>query len=193
MNLSLVEQDFPIHDLLGKLRSLASLDKLWAESIFRKGQSLFDQDNAPTDIFILTQGLIKLVYITPDGEERIKSFIADQGIFAAENDALAFGARALEQSTVVRLPLRWVKERISSDADLQRAYGQFTDWVRQRKARREQSLLCESASERFQAMLKREPDLMRRLPQGDVARYLGITPIAFSRIKRRLSATSLSQ
>lgn len=190
MNLSLVEQDFPIHLLLDKLRSLAFADRLWVEADFRKGQSLFDQDNAPDDIFTLTKGLIKLVYVTPEGEERIKSFIVDQGIFAVENEALAFGALALEPSIVVRLPSQWVKDQIFRDAELQRAYGQFTDWVRRRKARREQSLLCESATERFLAMQKQEVDLVRRLPQGDVARYLGITPIAFSRIKRRLGATS---
>jgi len=29
---------------------------------------------------------------------------------------------------------------------------------------------------------------LARLPQGDVARFLGVTPVAFSRIKRRLQA-----
>lgn len=186
MNPSLVEQDLPVRQLLDKLRALASVDKLWSESRYRKGQTLFDQDNAPADVFILTQGLVKLVYITPEGEERIKSFIVDQGVFAAENGMLAFGARTLEPSTVIRLPLQWVKDQLSKNADLQRTYSQFADWVRQRKSRREQSLLCDSATERFQAMQALEPDLVSRLPQGDVAGYLGITPIAFSRIKRRL-------
>ena len=190
MNPGLVEQDFPIHILLGRLRLLASVDKLWVEGSFRKGQSLFDQDNAPADVFILAQGLIKLIYMTPEGEERIKSFIVDQGIFATENGVLAFGARALEQSTVIRLPLQWVKDQVSRDGELERAYGQFSDWVRQRKARREQSFLCDTAAERFQVMQKLESDLVRRLPQGDVARYLGVTPIAFSRIKKRLRASS---
>lgn len=189
MNPSLAEQDFPIHELLYNLRSLASVDRLWVESVHNKGQCLFEQDNAPADVFILTRGLIKLVYLTYEGEERIKSFIVDQGIFAAEEGAIAFGARALEQSTVVRLPSLWVKERIAIDTDLQRTYAQFTDWVRQRKSRREQALLCETAAERFQVMQDRDADLVRRLPQGDVARYLGVTPIAFSRIKRRLAAT----
>jgi hypothetical protein len=30
-----------------------------------------------------------------------------------------------------------------------------------------------------------------RLPQGDIARYLRVTPIAFSRIKRRVQALAL--
>jgi CRP-like cAMP-binding protein len=188
MNLGLVDQDFSLEYLLRQLREPALAETLWVEKTMPKGQNLFDQDNAPADVFILTQGLIKLVYVTPEGDERIKSFIVDQGLFAAEQGVLAFGARALEPSTLIRLPINWVKARVAEDGALQRAYGQFTDWVRQRKARREQSLLCDSVSERFQAMQLHEPELLERLPQGDIARYLGITPIAFSRIKRRLQA-----
>jgi CRP-like cAMP-binding protein len=186
MNPGLVEHNFPIHELVSKLRSIAAVDTLWVEGPVRKGHTLFDQDNAPGDVFILTQGLIKLFYMTREGEERIKSFIVDQGVFATEGSTLAFGARALEPSTIVRLPLRWVRGKVAADVELQRAYSQFTDWVRQRKSRREQALLCQSAAERFQTMQTQELELVRRLPQGDIARYLGVTPIAFSRIKRRL-------
>lgn len=190
MNRSLGEKDFSVDELLCRLKALASLDALWNPDEYPKGHVLFDQDNAPTDVFILIQGLIKLTYDTPEGGERIKSFIVDQGLFASESGVLAFGACALEPSTVIRLPLSWIRDQLSKDMGLQIAYGQFTDWVRQRKSRREQALLCDSATERFKAMQKLEPDLVQRLPQGDVARYLGITPIAFSRIKRRLRAAS---
>ncbi len=190
MNPSLVKQDFSLDPLLNRLRALAANDGLWIEGTHAKGHILFDQDNAPADVFILMHGLVKLVYITSEGDERIKSFIVDQGLFAAENGVLAFGAHTLEPSIVIRLPLQWVKEQVSREVDLQRAYSQFTDWVRQRKSRREQSLLCDSATERFRVMQTLEPDLVSRLPQGDVARYLGITPIAFSRIKRRLGEST---
>lgn len=162
-------------------------DKLWAVRAFPKGHVLFDPDNAQADLFILTKGLIKLVYVTPEGDERIKSFIADQGLFAVEDNGPAFGARTLEPSTIIRIPLPWLQQQMAENTDLQRAYGQFADWVRQRKSRREQALLCESAAERFRTMQMLEPALLSRLSQGDIARYLGITPIAFSRIKRRLS------
>ena len=188
MNPSLGEEDLSGDQLLSRLNTLASIDKLWVPATYPKGQVLFDQDNAPADVFILTRGLVKLFYVTPDGEEKIKSFIVNRGLFAAENGLLPFGARTVEPSTVIRLPLSWVKRQLSKDMELQGAYGQFMDWIRQRKSRREQSLLCDSATERFQTMQKLEPDLIRRLSQGDVARYLGVTPIAFSRIKRRMGA-----
>ncbi len=134
----------------------------------------------------MARGLLKLTYLTQEGDERIKSFIVDEGLFAVDPGGLAFGARALEPSILVRLPLRWVRRQISERPDLQRAQLQFSEWVRRRKSLREQALLCASAAERYRILQAQDQDLIQRLPQGDIARYLGITPIAFSRIKRRL-------
>jgi hypothetical protein len=44
-------------------------------------------ENVPADFVILTQRRIKLK--TTEGEERIKRFIVDLGIFAAQNGLLA--------------------------------------------------------------------------------------------------------
>ena len=48
-------------------------------------------------------------------------------------------------------------------------------------------LLCRSAEERYRVFLAQEPALADRLTQSDIARYLGITAIALSRIRRRLA------
>jgi hypothetical protein len=61
-----------------------------------------------------------------------------------------------------------------------------------RKQQREEALLCDSAETRYRNMLKDEPALLARLPQGDIARFLRVTPIAFSRIKRRVSRRVVS-
>lgn len=111
-----------------------------------------------------------LVYLAAEADQRIKGFIVDTGMAPSENGAVAFGAQALEPSFVVRLRLRWVRHQLSNDAELQRAYGQLIGWVRQRTSRGEQSLLCDSATERLQAIRKLAPDLVCRLPQGEVAR-----------------------
>jgi CRP-like cAMP-binding protein len=54
------------------------------------------------------------------------------------------------------------------------------------KERREYEFLQQSASERYLAFRNERPDLAGRLAQYQVASYLGITPVALSRIVRRL-------
>jgi len=43
--------------------------------------------------------------------------------------------------------------------------------------------MCETAETRYHELLMAEPDLLARPPQGDIARYLRVNPITFSRIK----------
>ena len=56
-----------------------------------------------------------------------------------------------------------------------------------KKERREYEFLCLSAPERFALLKQRDPELVAKLTQNDIARYLGITPVALSRIKQRQS------
>ena len=186
MNPGLVAADFSPAPLVDHLCLLAAEAGQGMRMAAVRGQSLFDQDNAPDAVFLLRNGLVKLVYLTPDGDERIKSFIVDKGLFAVADANPAFGAVALEPSELLRLPPMWLKQQIEADDALKREYPRFLNWVRERKARRERALLCDTAEVRLRRLRAEEPVLVARLPQGDIARYLGITPIAFSRIKRRI-------
>lgn len=45
-------------------------------------------------------------------------------------------------------------------------------------------LLCDAAT-RYQRFLEREGALLRRVPLYHIASYLGMTPVALSRVRRR--------
>ena len=55
------------------------------------------------------------------------------------------------------------------------------------KLNREFSLLSETAEERYLKIMKEQPDLFQRLPLKHIASYMGITPQALSRIRKRIS------
>lgn len=191
MNLSLVTPDFQIGLLIAPLRATAKQDGIWHSRGYQKADIMLHRGDAADDVFILLSGLIKLVYPTANGEEWIKSFIVDEGLFGSIDDGDAaqpsrFSAHCIEPCVVARIPLGWAKAALSADPQLTAAYVAFSGWVRRRKEDREESLLCQSAEESYCDFMSKNPELAVRLPQGDIARYLGITPIAFSRIKRRL-------
>ena len=56
-----------------------------------------------------------------------------------------------------------------------------------KKETREFELLCLTAEDRYRRLVSSHPTLFARVTQNDVARYLGITPVGLSRIKRRVS------
>lgn len=186
MNPGLADATF-VDAILGPLRLLAEHERLWRPVTSPRGVELMAQGAAASSIFVLERGLVKLAYGTPDGGERIKSFIADRGIFGPGlgEDEARFSAVTLEPSSTVALPATWLAARIAESEALQKARAGFEAWVRARKEAREQSLLCDSAETRYRDFLRREPRLAARLQQADIARFIGVTPIAFSRIKRR--------
>jgi CRP-like cAMP-binding protein len=193
MNLGLDTLDFRVGMFTAPLRALAQQQGQWRPRCYEKGDVILRQGDPARSIFVLESGLLKLVYPTASGEEWIKSFIADCGLFGSVDDGdtrqpSRFSAYCIETSIVAGLPLDWAKQAIAADPEIMAAYVAFSGWVRRRKEEREESLLCRSPEQSYRDFLLREVDLAARLPQGDIARYLGITPIAFSRIKRRMRA-----
>ena len=55
-----------------------------------------------------------------------------------------------------------------------------------KKETREFELLCLPAEERYRRLLDAAPSLFERVTQNDIARYLGVTPVGLSRIKKRV-------
>ncbi|MCC7380871.1 MAG: Crp/Fnr family transcriptional regulator [Deltaproteobacteria bacterium] len=55
--------------------------------------------------------------------------------------------------------------------------------------RRASALLTQTPAERYQAFARQRPDLLDRLPQYLLAKWLGITPESLSRIRRRIVTT----
>ncbi|MGY1521866.1 Crp/Fnr family transcriptional regulator [Luteimonas sp. A482] len=159
------------------------------------GEPVFRQGDRCSDVFVLRSGLVKIAYVTHHGRERVKSFIADTGLFGSRSAQLEgvgspFAATCLEDSSLAVVPYPVFRAAALADPALMRTMFAFNEWLAMKKERREYDLLCRSAEERYRVFLAQESALADRLTQGDIARYLGITAIALSRIRRRLAMTT---
>lgn len=178
--------------LIAALRPHAEAARLWLPRDLPKATAAFAPGDETADVFLLLSGLVKLVYTTEDGEAWIKSFILNQGVFSGRgaSDAApgeSYGAECLEACRIVRLPRPFVQKAVAGDAAVRSAYDAFAAWVLARKQAREAALLTLTPEARYRALRTHAPDALARLPQGDVARFIGVTPVAFSRIKRRVA------
>ena len=52
------------------------------------------------------------------------------------------------------------------------------------------SRIKDTPQERYEALQREHPEILRRIPQHYIASYLGITPVSLSRIRRRLTVIS---
>lgn len=157
----------------------------------RKGDVLFGQHAAPANLFFIEHGLVKVFYETRDGKEFIKSFIREgqiigslQALFADKPNS--FSVVALEDCVVREIPKMHLLGVAGENSELQALMNEQLLLLAMKKEQREYELLCLSAEERYQLFCHSEAELAARLTQVDIARYLGITPVALSRIRKRL-------
>lgn len=167
------------------------LKKLGTVRHFPKGAFLFRQGSSGGNLFFIQSGLVKAYYETIDGKEFIKSFVAE-GEFIASMQAIvagnpsSFTVLSLEESVAIEVPKQAVVDLVSNNPGLTDVLNSMLLKLAMKKERREYELLCMSPEERYLLFCEREAALLGRLSQNDIARYLGITPVALSRIRKRV-------
>ncbi len=160
---------------------------------FDKKQCLFHQGDKNTNVYFITRGAVKAVYLTDDGKEQIKSFLFNGDVIASvsalNGGHCSFSVECLAPTSVMTLSYRHLREQATKDIELANSVIELLMAFAKKKEQREFELLCWSAPQRYLALLERVPDIADRVTQNDMAKYLGITPVALSRIKHQLLNT----
>jgi CRP-like cAMP-binding protein len=166
----------------------SSVEKSIEQRRFQAGEYVIRQGEFNKNIYKLTEGLIKLVYVTSGGSSYTKSFIDTGGVFASMTCTVAgeparFSAVCLTPVSVEQLPSYKFRELTESDPKMLKFSNQMFRRLALRNEEREYDFLCLSAEERYEKFLDKSPELAGRLTQIEIAAYLGITPVSLSRIR----------
>lgn len=157
---------------------------------YPKGAYLFRQGEKSDNILLMHQGLAKAYYKTHDGKEFIKSFLTG-GEFIASLNTLesgkpsAFSVLSLEPIIACEIPQHTFKKLLNESPELSRQFTTVLLNLAMKKEQREYELLCLSPEERYRLFCDQNPTMEQRIAQNDIARYLGITPVALCRIRKR--------
>jgi CRP-like cAMP-binding protein len=142
-------------------------------------------------LFAVRSGLLKQFYTTADGKEWTKSFTAEGELFACPigfqpAGRTSFAAAALEPSIVEALDWREVEALGERDLAWQKAIRFAFEALTRLKMARERDLLMHTPEQMYRQLLASRPELVERVPQKELAAYLGVTPVGLNRIARRL-------
>lgn len=163
------------------------------ETVVSAGDHIFVQGDFDSNVYFIKSGLLKAYYIRSDGKEHIKSFLSEGSIIGSmvvlmDADPCSFSLAALEDGAVIGLPFAQLKQAAAQDVGLANILIDFLSEYGKRKERREFELLSQPPEERYSILLETMTDLADRVSQADLAAYIGVTPQALSRIKRRVKA-----
>ena len=169
---------------------LALLD-MYFESKIIKNKEFLLQDNQVCDfIAFIAEGSIRHFHIK-DGVEKTcdisfeNSWVTDFQSFT--NDGVSrMNLQAMEATTVQTIS----KQNLSKLYHECKTYETFGRLMAERVAQRAtdiaMSLSSDKPEERFQKLIKKQPDLFQRVPQKYIANFLGISPESLSRIRNRV-------
>lgn len=160
-------------------------------SIVEAGGHIFHQGDRDRFIYTVQSGLLKAYYTSEDGKENIKSFImpgSQIGSLAANHagEQSTFSLMAITQSKLIAVNFSDLYEASQIDPELASEIVNFLLDFGIRKELREFELLCLSAEDRYTRLLEQNPQLFDLVTQNEIARYLGVTPVGLSRIKKRV-------
>jgi len=162
----------------------------YRERLVRADELFIREGDAPSDIAFIVSGLFRVYYLADSLDERVMVFRAEGELLAAysaflENTPARYSAQALEDSRLLCISLKDFVELGARHPCLQAVEAKYVRMLYLEKEKREIELLSKDAANRYELFLERYPKISGRLRQYHIAAYLGITPVALSRIRNR--------
>ncbi|MFZ4713558.1 MAG: Crp/Fnr family transcriptional regulator [Bacteriovoracaceae bacterium] len=153
----------------------------------KKGEVLLNPGAEVKEFGLILKGIFKLSYVNPDGSESIKCFRQEHQLLAAYAEYIqAIPSRtlitAIEDSEMILIKFDDFEKLAKTSPVWLGLKIKITEEHFIIKDKREYDFLMRSALERYEILLEENPNLLERVPQYLIANYLGITPVALSRI-----------
>lgn len=191
--------DIHLRQLRARIDSVVELpDDEWLHAApyfelrrFSRAEYLARADKVMTNSFHIMTGLVRLFYTSADGVEHNKGFGTEGRVVGSAASKVlgapaGFDIQALEDTETLALPFSVADRLLDRHPAWERLRRLALERLFLEKELREMEFLLFDATSRYRRFLKAEPLLAARLPLHHVASYLGITPVALSRIRRQL-------
>ena len=156
----------------------------------KKGDFLQKEGDICNDVTFCNKGLLK-AYHVKDEKEYIEAFfsqdeyLSDYSSFLLRQPSKLY-IEALEDCELILLDYDIIQILYDKVDSFQKFGRLMAEFLFTQISLRNNSLLFETPEDRYINFSKNRPDLIQRVPQYMIASYLGVTPEALSRIRKRI-------
>ncbi|WP_416305141.1 Crp/Fnr family transcriptional regulator [Neptunicella sp. SCSIO 80796] len=157
----------------------------------KRGDCLFRQGDQSAQMYFLSSGLVRYYSVSESGKEYTQT-IAKAPRVVGSTRAMTLGQpalftiEALENCIAISFPWKPFYAQMSQDLAFMHAYAKFLEAIFIRKELKESAMVKHSATQRYLDFCSDFPELKDSLPKQQIAAYIGITPVALSRIRAQI-------
>lgn len=161
----------------------------------RRRQYLLQAGDICRHYTFVRKGCLRLYNVDMNGVEHILQFapedfwVADIGSFHQETPTLLY-IEALEPSEVLQITKSDLMETFLNYPSFDRVFRIMMENAFIGLQKRVLQNISSTAEERYLTFVENFPQLVNRIPQTQIAAYIGITPEFLSKIRRKLSEKS---
>ena len=157
---------------------------------FKKKANIINEGDICRDVYFVEKGLLRIFYLDNNAEEKTFHF-AMENTFATDYESLLkhtasnYSIQCLEDTKVILMSLDMLQEgykTLESGEKLGRLLAEeyfflFSDKIK--------SIYTKTPLERYNALNKKFPNILQRVPQHYIASYLNISSVHLSRLKNK--------
>ncbi|WP_019914633.1 Crp/Fnr family transcriptional regulator [Paenibacillus sp. HW567] len=163
---------------------------------YKKGTVLLRQGDVPTQCYFVLKGCVRQYSIDETGKEVTSSFYTEEQAvsifnYHKQNRSSAYTLTCLEDCVLVVGDLDTEKDMFHKYSQLETMTRKMVEANLGEVQEEWASFIAASPEERYKVLLRKRPDLVNRVPQHQLASYLGMTPESLSRIKKRISTSDV--
>jgi CRP-like cAMP-binding protein len=140
-------------------------------------------------LYFIKKGCLRLWFNSDGKDVTFQFFFEGQAVSSIESflgrQPSLFSIESLEPSAVVALSKHDFDAIFHLYPDVKDGFHEIVLQRLENYARLFLSRIKDNPQQRYQALLKENPQIIQRVPQHYIASYLGITPISLSRIRNR--------
>ena len=157
---------------------------------FSKKSEITKTGRVERHLSFLEEGVVRL-YIPKEENDLTFAFVFRNSFVSAYDSFLKqspseYSLATITDSVLYRMEYDYVQEIFNSTSIGNRIGRLATEELFLKKAKRELDLLNKTAEERYLSLFTERPELIKEIPLKFIASYIGITPQALSRIRKRI-------